>query len=1046
MPFIASKYAALIFDVKIVTLQNAAMRNSTRYTYTKYQNKLLFKVSPAQLRIALNKGLIDANIEVYNDDLTLIQDFFKMNSTRRVNGRERSNKVSNKVCQSSGGHARNDDGISVKCGEKSSSSSKTALHCKQSHMHGQSSECGNDRNIGKTDLANRKSNKQHSTQYKENEGTNECEHTVGDILRGRLDRVEDLQSGKGELDGRANFTASTSIGIYGDVCCSEGSICELSKSVRFVDRERNTNTCGTSVSNDCTECDSRDCLGAVDGVFYSVDDKLCNNDLHSVIKNGEEIGKSDNSFGTKKGQGAVDVECIEYCSFSVSSDSVYGQHKTKTNVISNVGGSATLTKAGKTSIRHTQRKTKSYGQTERNDTKFNANYIQGELNANNKENSSDIGDNFSNGKHDAGDRGVGAGIYDNNGCDDARCVNGIESKGVRELTQSTSTLLSTTKGLKSNSSSKASNTNETSTLNECLNERNLLVGNYALLNTPKEELAAANEKAIILSKIEQRVANNESIKSICNELNISRMQYYRMLKAYKTQGLAGLVDKRTTAKDSKAGEIIPDVLKEQAIMIWRACGAGGINYAQMHESLHNYAGMKLGYDYKNFLDGKVEELFSVKTLIAFMDEYKRINHLEASIVEKGLDKTKSYKQPAQGNSKNRVSERNDMWEIDSSPLDCMLQDENGVEFRPHILSVIDIYSGRMVCTLGDVSNALSLVRLLWKAIDTMGLPLKIKGDNGKDYLSKHFQGVINRLGITYDFTAPYSGELKPFVERAFKTIQHSVISLLPGYLGHNLATREIIEQRTPKKDRIAKNEFGKVKKTNQSHLMDFSQAEQVLDTAVNKWNIISNKRVKNRISRIDAFNSCDNPLTKMTYEYFLARAGELYEKKVQKKGININSRTYISADMPSVGTSIKVVTNIDNISEIYVYDGDFNFICIAKDNNIAELSAEELKANKKAFDKECQAINKVIKDTNISEFTKLTLEHDKKVIKQLHEEKLKDETIILRDDEASKKYKEKGKLLKEVSSCLDYTAPKIQTINDEDEMSYEDLIRNSKIS
>lgn len=981
MPFIATKYAALIFKVTESNLRYAAINNSKKYTYTKFQNKLLFKVTNSQLRIALNKGLISADTEVYNDDLTLIQDFFKTNS-RRVNGRERSNKVSNKVCQSSGGHARNDDGISVKCGEKSSSSSKTALHCKQSHMYGQSSECGNDRNTGKTDLANRKSNKQHSTQYKENEGANECEHTVGDTLKGKLDGVEDLQSGKGELNDTARTIDTTSKRKWRE--------CKYINGVNYRQTIYTSNqTSSWELTDNFRAFQLRGCRCG-----YSI------YNLTRIVTRGFEDYNERNGKSRWNKQGENTSKAIS-------------ENKRRTNE-------------------------------------------QGELNVNNKENSSDIGDNFSNGKHDARDKEARARVSNDSKSVDTGCFDGGEDKGAGEFASATSTFLPTTKGFSTNTSSKISNIDATnsSTLNECLNERESILSNnpsvchlsHVLLNTPKEELAIANEKAVILSKIEQRVANNESIKSICNELNISRMQYYRMLKAYKEQGLAGLVDKRTTAKDnSKVGEIIHDVLKEQAIMIWRACGAGGINYAQMHESLHNYAGMKLGYDYKNFLDGKVEELFSVKTLIAFIDEYKRINHLEASIVEKGLDKTKSYKQPAQGNSKNRASTRNDMWEIDSSPLDCMLQDENGVEFRPHILSVIDIYSGRMVCTLGDVSNALSLVRLLWKAIDTMGLPLKIKGDNGKDYLSNHFQGVINRLGITYDFTAPYSGELKPFVERAFKTIQHSVISLLPGYLGHNLATREIIEQRTPKKDRKAKNEFGKVKKTNQSHLMDFSQAEQVLDTAVNKWNIISNKRVKNRISRIDAFNSCDNPLIKMTYEYFLARAGELYEKKVQKKGININSRTYISADMPSVGTSIKVVTNIDNISEIYVYDEKFNFICIAKDNNIAELSAEELKANKKAFDKECQAINKVIKDTNISEFTKLTLEHDKKVIKQLHEEKLKDETIILRDDEASKKYKEKGKLLKEVSTCSDYTAPKIQEIEEEHEMSYEDLIRNSKI-
>lgn len=674
----------------------------------------------------------------------------------------------------------------------------------------------------------------------------------------------------------------------------------------------------------------------------------------------------------------------------------------------------------------------------------NEKHKKGELNANSEKNSSDIRDYSDDGKEDAGDRGVGAGIYDNNGCDDVRCVNGRESKGARELTQSTCTLLSTTKGFKPNSSSKTSNTNETSTLNECLNERNA-VGNYALLRTRDEELAAANEKAIILSKIERRVANNESIKSICNELGLSRQQYYRMLKAYKEQGLAGLVDKRTTAKDSKAGEIIPDVLKTLALDLWRGFGAGGCDWAHLHNLLHAHAYKLINYDYKGYLDNKTNELFSVKTLISFIENYKKQNYLEALVVEKGLDKAKSYAQPSMGNGRQAVKYRNEKWQIDSSPLDMILRDSEGNEFRPHILSVIDVFSGRCVAMLSDTSNALSLVRLLWKAIDTMGLPECIKGDNGKDYLSNHFQSVLNKLGIFYENTPAYSGELKAFVERHFKTIQHSFIANSAGAIGHDLCTRQAIEQRTPKKERKAKNAYGKVKKTNQTDLLNLDEAKQLLENAVNYWNLVSNKRVKNRKSRIDVWNESNTPLIKVTYDYFLARAGEYVAKKVQKKGININSRTYISADMPSVGTSIKVVTNIDNISEVYVYDEQFNFLCIAYDNAIANLSEEQYKEHKKAFNKELQAINKVIKDVNVGEFTRQTLEIEKKVLKELNDEKLSNENYKILDDESKKNYKEKGKLLKEVSSCSDYTAPKIQTKDDEDEMSYEDLIKDSKI-
>lgn len=1099
MPFIATKYAALVFGVCERALRHSSTRNTAR-EFTKFQNKLLFKVTSAQLRIALDKGLIDANTPVYNDDLRLIQDFFKIDSRRvngrnrkatasdeklrnatvstrarassakigdgevlydagdfdksrctqqrgysdrnnnkcsvnatsllddarvllqrdgdretkankavtrckqgELNGRERNNKLSSEVCKSSGGHTKCDDGRAIRCDEVSNSSSKNDLLGKYSHIHRQSSEYGDGKNTRKTDLANNKSNKQSSTQHRENERANECEHTVGDTPKGKLGGMGHLQNEKGELDVRANFTASTSIGIYGDVCCSDESICELLQSARFVDKEQNTNTCGTSVSNDYIGRNSRDYLGA------------------------------------------VDAEYIKYGSFSLSSDSVYGQYKTKTNIISNVGRSAAISRADKTSISHTQRKTNSYGQTEQNDTKFNANHTQGELNANNKENSSDIKDNANDAKHDARDKEARTRLQNNNECLCTGFSDGREDKRARELTQSTSTLFSTAKGLKPNSSSKASNANETSTLKKCLNERNIN-NNYALLSTRNEELAAANEKALILSKIEQRVANNESVKSICADLNISRQQYYRMLKAYKTQGLAGLVDKRTTAKDSKTGEIIPDVLKNLALDLWRGFGAGGCNLAHLHSLLHAQAYKLLNYDYKGFLTNKTNELFSVQTLSNFIKNYKKQNHLEALVVEKGFDKAKSYAQPSMGNQRQAVKYRNEKWQIDSSPLDMILKDEQGNEFRPHILSVVDVFSGRCVAILSETSNALSLVRLLWKAIDTMGLPECIKGDNGKDYLSNHFQSVLNKLGIFYENTPAYSGELKAFVERQFKSLQHSFIANSVGAIGYDLCTRQAIEQRTAKKERSAKNEFGKIKKTNQSNLLNLDEAKQLLENAVNYWNLVSNKRVKNRISRIDAFNSCDNPLIKITYEYFLARAGECVLKKVQKKGININSRTYISCDMPSVGTSVRVVTNIDNIAEIYVYDEKFNFICIAKDNTIANLSAEEYKESKKAFNKELQAINKVIKDVNVGEFTRQTLQIEKKVLKELNEEKLSNETHTILDDKASKNYKEKGKLLKEVSTCSDYAAPKIQEIKEEREMSYEDLIINSNIS
>lgn len=871
MPFIQTDYAALIYGIKRSALTMAVSRNSTRYTYAKYGNKLLFKVTSAQIRIALNKGLIDANIEVYNDNLTLIQDFFKTNSIRRANGKANSNKK----------------GVVDGCNSNSfKSSSNIVLGCGV---------------VGEF---------KHKDILTNNKGV------VDDTTK-----QERSESDKGQYEsGQEFFTQHGCELEAGSIPgCRDGhKIC--------------TSVFGASTQE--TKHDDKSEQGELNDTQSKTSAKAIKRDR-----------SNDDAFSKDR--------ALQLTSFAGDENGLRERDRGQANTDEECAGDE------KRLLAHSSSKSSST-------------------------------------------------TLDNQG-------GGDTTKILKECDMSSNHTL-----LKAFFKDKESGDNSL--------------------------LSEANEKALLLDKIEQRVANNESIKSICKELGLSRQQYYRMSKAYKEQGLAGLVDKRAISDKKSIGASIPDVLKTLALDLWRGFGAGGVSsYAQLHRQLHAHAYELLDYDYKGFLDNKTDELFSVKTLIAFIEEYKKQNYLEALVVEKGLDKAKSYAQPAMGNQKAGIFERNQKWQIDSSPLDGFVMDEQGNESRPHILSVVDVYSGRCVAMLSDTSNALSLVRLLWKAIDTMGLPECIKGDNGKDYLSNHFQSVLNKLGILFENTQAYSGELKAYVERHFKTMQHSFIASSAGAIGHDLATRQTIEQRTPKKERKAKNEFGKVKKTNQTELLSFDEATQLLENAVNYWNLVSNKRVKDRKSRLDVWSESDTQLIKVSYDYFLARAGECKLKKVQKKGINLNSRTYISNDMPSVGTSVKVVTNIDNVAEIYIYDTDFNFICIAYDNAVTSLSSEEYKAHKKAFDKELQAINKVIKDVNVGEFTRTTLEIEKKVLKELNDEKLKDTKFTTLDDKSHEKYKQKRALFNEVSGCDEYIAPEKLKKDDEDEMSYEDLIKNSKI-
>lgn len=172
--YLATKYAAQVLNISIDALKKSAQRGNN-YPFIKYQNKLLFKVSQAQLSIALNKGLIDVNTPIFNDDLTLIQDFFKTN-LRRKNGRERNDKTPSKVCKSIREHTIYDDKSAFRCDEKPNSSYQTALFCRLSDSNRQKSVCRTCKNAGDANLANIKHNTQSSTKYKDYERTNECKN------------------------------------------------------------------------------------------------------------------------------------------------------------------------------------------------------------------------------------------------------------------------------------------------------------------------------------------------------------------------------------------------------------------------------------------------------------------------------------------------------------------------------------------------------------------------------------------------------------------------------------------------------------------------------------------------------------------------------------------------------------------------------------------------------------------------------------------------------------------------------------------------------
>ncbi|MGG7074041.1 DDE-type integrase/transposase/recombinase [Campylobacter sp. 9BO] len=362
------------------------------------------------------------------------------------------------------------------------------------------------------------------------------------------------------------------------------------------------------------------------------------------------------------------------------------------------------------------------------------------------------------------------------------------------------------------------------------------------LEASSEEIEAARAKRDAIKRYEKAKMDNVSSKKFCEIEKISEANLFRWQKAYKAKGLRGLIDRRGKAK-SGTSKLLP-WMKEWVLEKFRAYGAGDFNVTQAWKDLHEEIGKRSGkFSRYEFLAGNVEPLFDTGVISRFLKNYYADKRLEYTLIAKGTDKATSYFDPAHGNQGAMVVRRNQVWQIDSSRPDVIVRDGvGGVQVRPNILSIIDVYSGRCVATLAESSNALALTRLLWRAMEILGKPECIKGDNGKDYVSEAFQSLLEGLNIDYDAARAYHGRDKAYVERHFKTLQKSKMAHTPGYIGGSLAKREAIEQQTPKRERHSKDEFGHIIKTHQKNLLTYEDMKKRFETAVLEWDITAVKR------------------------------------------------------------------------------------------------------------------------------------------------------------------------------------------------------------
>ncbi|MER8964460.1 DDE-type integrase/transposase/recombinase [Mesorhizobium sp. M0808] len=165
------------------------------------------------------------------------------------------------------------------------------------------------------------------------------------------------------------------------------------------------------------------------------------------------------------------------------------------------------------------------------------------------------------------------------------------------------------------------------------------------------------------------------------------------------------------------------------------------------------------------------------------------------------DRYRSHLAPAGVGMLRHITEPNQLWQIDASPVDALCTDG-----RHSVYACIDIATRRSVWLLSRTPRASAVALLIRKAILAWGVPDVVKTDNGSDFVAQDTQRLFASLGIEPETSDAYSPEQKGHVERVIKTFQHDVGPLLPGFVGHSVTDRKAIESRKSFSQRLGESD------------------------------------------------------------------------------------------------------------------------------------------------------------------------------------------------------------------------------------------------
>jgi transposase InsO family protein len=305
-------------------------------------------------------------------------------------------------------------------------------------------------------------------------------------------------------------------------------------------------------------------------------------------------------------------------------------------------------------------------------------------------------------------------------------------------------------------------------------------------------------------------------------LRMSEITLKRKMAAYRSQGHAGLIDRRKMKTTIPLSSADPRVIQVMRTVLNRSVPESTGTRARMRSSVE--------VEFRKAFPGEDVPRLSKSTFDRYVASLGKGRYFFGNAQNRRTaDNGRKAKGPARWAAMPGAEVQ-----VDTTPLDVFLVDNNGRPKRPNLTIMLDKATHSIIgyaLTFGgtkgidlalmlahsmspnralpnaDFFRPVGLPPMPWGSDDDLGptpdlsrpfiRPIRLMVDNGADYRSKVFISACRKYRVEITFAATKSPENKAMVERAFLSIKTQFLQYLPGFTGGSPDRRGVAPEKDP---------------------------------------------------------------------------------------------------------------------------------------------------------------------------------------------------------------------------------------------------------